>query len=213
MRIDRVVVGPLETNCWIVSNDAGDVIVIDPGDNTDDVLSAVENLPVKDVTVHAVILTHGHFDHIASADEVADGLGSFVYMSTEELKFISGEEGTGGRPYGMEAPVPIVNFLVNEGDVINAGAIQAQVIMTPGHTPGGMSILIRDEKGKGNYVFSGDTIFARSVGRTDLPGGDEEAMAASVEIFAAMAPETQIFPGHGPATTVKAEAMENPFWV
>lgn len=212
MRIDRVIVGPLETNCWIVSNDAGDVIVIDPGDDTEDVCAAVENLPAENTTVHAVILTHGHFDHVGSADEVADDLGSFTYISSIEADFIAGEEGTGGREFGMEAAVPIINFKVNDGDTIVAGAIKVEVILTPGHSPGSISLLIHDEEAKADYVFSGDTIFAGSIGRTDFPGGDEEAMNASIEIFAAMPSETKIFPGHGPATSVAAEEGQNPFW-
>lgn len=212
MRIDRVIVGPLETNCWIISNDAGDVIVIDPGDDTEDVCAAVENIPAANTTVHAVILTHGHFDHVASADEVADDLGSFTYMSEAEAEFIAGEDGTGGREFGMETAVPIINFTVNDGDTISAGAIEVRVMLTPGHSPGSMSLIIHDEEVGADYVFSGDTIFAGSIGRTDFPGGDEEAMNASIEKFAALPPETKIFPGHGPATTVKAEETQNPFW-
>lgn len=210
MKVIRVEVGLLATNCWILYNEKGDVVVFDPGDDTDRIVEAVEKLDVPEKTVHAVVLTHGHFDHLGVANEVADELYSFIYMSKKEFEFISGEVGTGGHAFGMEAEVPIVDFKVEEGDAIEAGSIKLEVIETPGHSPGSMCLVARD--GEEVLLFSGDTLFAGSIGRTDLDGGDEAHMTDSLERLAQYPSHAKVYPGHGPATTIGLEENRNPFW-
>lgn len=213
IKIDCVVVGHLETNCWVVSNDAGDVAVIDPGDDTDAICDVIDALETPKKNVGAVILTHGHFDHVGSADEVADDNSSFVYMSDAEYNFLQGEQGTGGREFGLETPVPIVDFKIKDGDSIEVGALSFKVILTPGHTPGGMSLLLKDDSDEQKYyLFSGDTLFAQSIGRTDLPGGDEAKMTESLERLDTLPENVDVFPGHGTTTNLKDERVLNQFW-
>ena len=213
IKIDRVVVGHLETNCWIVSNDKGDIAVIDPGDDTDAICAVIDGLAPEHKNAGAVILTHGHFDHVGSADEVADDNGSFVYMSEEEFSFIQGEQGTGGREFDLEAPVPIVDFKFHDGDTLEVGALKFDVIMTPGHTPGSVCLLLQDDADEQKYyLFSGDTLFAQSIGRTDLVGGDETKMAQSLERLDTLPDNVEVFPGHGTTTTLELERAINQFW-
>lgn len=213
IRIDRVVVGNLETNCWIVSNDAGDIAVIDPGDDTDAICDVIDSLELPQKNVGAVILTHGHFDHVGSADEVADDNGGFIYMTAREFAFLQGKAGTGGRPFEQETPVPIVDFQVKEGDTIEVGALSFKVMLTPGHSPGSMCLLLQDNVDEQHYyLFSGDTLFARSIGRTDFEGGDEEKMNQSLERLDTLPERVDVFPGHGTTTTLETERASNPFW-
>lgn len=212
MKIQRVVVGQLETNCWVVSNDSGDVAVIDPGDDTDAICAAIDGLGFKAPHVGAVILTHGHFDHVGAADEVADDNGSFIYLSSPEHEFIQGEQGTGGRQYGLETPAPIVDYQVEDGQTIAVGDLKFEVIFTPGHTPGGISLVLHNAEDDSWHLFSGDTLFAGSVGRVDLDGGDEAALTQSLEKIAQLPPQTHLYPGHGPASTLAHEASYNTYW-
>lgn len=213
IKIDRVVVGHLETNCWVVSNDKGDIAIIDPGDDTEAICATVDKLELPGKNVGAVILTHGHFDHVGSADEVADDNGSFIYMSDTEFNFISGEQGTGGREFDLETPVPIVDFKLNDNDLIEVGALSFRVMMTPGHTPGSMCLLLQDDVDEQKYyLFSGDTLFAQSVGRTDLAGGDETKMTQSLERLDTLPQRVEVFPGHGTTTTLERERAVNQYW-
>jgi glyoxylase-like metal-dependent hydrolase (beta-lactamase superfamily II) len=213
MRIDRVVVGHLSANCWVVSNRSGDVAIIDPGDDTDAICAQIDALGFEDPHVGAVILTHGHFDHVGSADEVADDCGAFIYISAPEAKFIAGEIGTGGFEFGLDTQAPLVDFKVDDGDEIEVGALKFKVILTPGHSPGSMCLLIHDDELDVDHLFSGDTVFAGSIGRTDFDGGDENAMTASLEkLSAALADSTLIYPGHGTTSTVLDEQGTNSFW-
>lgn len=213
IKIDRVVVGHLETNCWVVSNDKGDIAIIDPGDDTEAICATVDKLELPGKNVGAVILTHGHFDHVGSADEVADDNGSFIYMSDTEFNFISGEQGTGGREFDLETPVPIVDFKLNDNDLIEVGALSFRVMMTPGHTPGSMCLLLQDDVDEQKYyLFSGDTLFAQSVGRTDLAGGDETKLTQSLERLDTLPQRVEVFPGHGTTTTLERERAVNQYW-
>ena len=213
IKIDRVVVGHLETNCWVVSNDKGDIAIIDPGDDTEAICATVDKLELPGKNVGAVILTHGHFDHVGSADEVADDNGSFIYMSDTEFNFISGEQGTGGREFDLETPVPIVDFKLNDNDLIEVGTLSFRVMMTPGHTPGSMCLLLQDDVDEQKYyLFSGDTLFAQSVGRTDLAGGDETKMTQSLERLDTLPQRVEVFPGHGTTTTLERERAVNQYW-
>ena len=213
IKINRVVVGHLETNCWVVSNDSGDVAVIDPGDDTDAICEVIDGLDVPHKNVGAIILTHGHFDHVGSADEVADDNSSFVYMSDKEFSFLQGEQGTGGREFGQETPIPIVDFKVKDLDTIEVGSLEFKVMLTPGHTPGGMCLMLQDDiDSERYYLFSGDTLFAQSIGRTDLPGGDENKMTQSLERLDTLPKNVEVFPGHGTTTTLETERALNTYW-
>ena len=208
MKIDRVVVGPVETNCWIIEDSDGGVTVIDPGDETDAINEAIADRPVR-----AVILTHGHWDHVGSADEVSDDNSSFLWAHRADVEALQGELGRSGERFGIETPKPKIDHKVDHGDIIEAGDLRFEVIHTPGHTPGGMCLLVTDPATGEEHLFTGDTLFAGSVGRTDFPESIPEEMEPSLESIAErFAPEVKVYPGHGPATTIARESQVNPFW-
>ncbi len=211
MRVTRVPVGALDTNCWVVSDDAGGpAVVIDPGDDAEAILAAV-----GDRSVAAVVLTHGHFDHLGAADAVIAASGAPLLVHADDAERITspGPTGTGGAIFGYPHVAPPADRLLAEGDTIEAGELTLRVLHTPGHTPGGIVLLAEDPAGGAPHLFSGDTLFASSVGRTDFPGGDARALSRSIaEKLAPLAPETVVHPGHGSGTTIGRERRLNPFW-
>lgn len=212
MRVERLTLGALETNCWIVSA-GGDsaVVVIDPADAARDVLDAVGE---RDVA--AVVLTHAHFDHLGAAAEVLDATGAPLLVHVDDAARIISDapHGTGGALFGFHGVIaPAADRVLADGDVVEAGELRLVVLHTPGHTQGGICMFAEDPEGGPPHLFSGDTLFAGSVGRTDFPGGDAHALAASIATrLSALDSETRVHPGHGPDTTIGREARINPFW-
>ena len=214
MNVDRVVVGEIKTNTWLIEGipaEAGQtppLIVIDPGDEADKILDAIAGRPVA-----AVMLTHGHFDHIGAADEVADESSSFLYMSEAELATCPQLVADIEERYGIKVDIPRVDFKVKEGDVFDLAGLKVEVMLIPGHTQGSVGYLISAPDSDEKHFFSGDTLFARDVGRTDLLGGDQAAMERSIERIATeLDPSTKVYPGHGPATSIAREAVANSWW-
>ncbi len=212
MRIDSVVVGPLEVNCWIVSDDdGGPAIVIDPGD---DATLIAEALAGRDVA--AIVLTHAHFDHIGAVAELraATGAPLLVHEADAGRLGSAGPSGTGGALFGFDTyTAPPADRTLVDGDTIDAGRVSLRVLHTPGHTQGGICLLASDEQGDATDLFSGDTLFAGSVGRTDFPGGDGRTLARSIaEQLSGLDADVRVHPGHGPDTTIGRERRINPFW-
>lgn len=212
MNVIRLGLGPLDTNCWIVSaTESGPAMVIDPGGDAPRLMAELAGRAVD-----AVVLTHGHFDHLGAAAELVATTGAPLIVHEADAARLAhdGAEGTGGAPFGfagVTAPAP--DRTVRDGEVIEAAGLRFTVIHTPGHTPGGMSLLVEDPAGLAPHLFSGDTLFAGSVGRTDFPGGDGRTLARSITSkLAPLVPETIVHPGHGPDTTIARESRLNPFW-
>ena len=211
MHIETLVVGPLATNCYVVSSDndssdggGAEAIIIDPGGSPRIIEDYIERSGVRPVLV---VLTHGHCDHMAAAAVLAAGYGIDVVMHGDDLDTL--EMSVADAPmWGLGNPenVPIARKL-SAGDAIEFGGESGKVLHTPGHTKGGMSILFD------GTVFVGDTLFARSIGRTDFFGGDMETLLASVrrELFT-LPDDTVVYTGHGPATTIGEEKRQNPFF-
>jgi glyoxylase-like metal-dependent hydrolase (beta-lactamase superfamily II) len=202
MRVRRLTLGMLDTNCWLADDGAGGpVIVIDPADGAAEILAAVDDVPVA-----SVVLTHGHFDHIGAVREVLAATGAPLLVHEMDAHSITTATGSGGTPFGFDVSAPAADERLVGGDVVTAGAISLTVLHTPGHTPGSMCLL-----GEG-HLFSGDTLFAGSIGRTDFAGGDMAAMRRSVARLAELPDEVRVHPGHGPETTIGRERRVNPYF-
>jgi hydroxyacylglutathione hydrolase len=160
----------------------------------------------------AVVLTHGHFDHLGAARALVIATGAPLLVHEADAASITTAEGTGGAMWGFRVTAPRADRTLREGDVIDAGALQLEVLHTPGHTPGSISLLARVSGGEAPHLFSGDTLFAGSVGRNDFPGGDASTLRASIDRLASLPPDTVVHTGHGPDTTLAREARSNFFW-
>jgi glyoxylase-like metal-dependent hydrolase (beta-lactamase superfamily II) len=212
MRVRRIGLGPLETNCWIVTESEGTpAVVIDPGGDVQALLHELAG-----GAVDAIVLTHGHFDHLGAVTELIEATGAPLLVHEEDADRLThdGAEGTGGAPFGFAGVVaPAADRTLAHADVIEAGGLCFKVLHTPGHTPGGICLLVSDPSTGVPHLFSGDTLFAGSVGRTDFPGGDGRALSNSIATeLASLPPETLVHPGHGPDTTIQRESRINPFW-
>ena len=209
MRVTRLVLGPLETNCWVVSDDCGGpAVVIDPAESVDRIIAEVGERDVE-----AVVLTHGHFDHLGAVTALLARTGAKLLVHADDAVGITSAEGTGGAAFGFSATSPPADRLLVDGDSVQAGELRLHVLHTPGHTPGGICLFAEDAEGRPPQLFAGDTLFAGSVGRTDFPGGDGRALALSIaEKLAPLPAETVVHPGHGPDTTIGRERRLNPFF-
>ncbi len=197
-------VTPLQTNCYAYVS-AGECLVVDPGGSG---AAVAEHL--DDVRVTCVAATHGHGDHVGGVAALCHATGApfAIHAADAELARHAGEMSEVGRSYDENAPA--ADRLLAEGDVIKVGTATFTVMETPGHTPGGI-VLVGGGSAEG-LAFVGDTLFPGSHGRTDLTGGDERTILASLRRMAAeIAPETMLLCGHGPATSMAVELARNPF--
>jgi hydroxyacylglutathione hydrolase len=199
------VVGPLDCNCYIVGDPATKhAVVIDPGGDADDLARTITSLGLE---VTAIVATHAHFDHILAAEHVKEVTGAPFHLHDSDVPLLDWMETSGRIFLGTEVgPPPVPDHPADEGDLLTAGGVRFVVRHTPGHSPGSIS-LVTDEA-----VFSGDTLFQGSVGRTDLPGGDTNTLVRSVvaKLFE-LDDGVPVYPGHGPVTTIGEEKRFNPF--
>lgn len=193
VQIHTLTVGPLETNCYILSAEGSDqCLVIDPGYEPESVMDTVNALKK---TVAAVLLTHGHFDHVGGVREVFSQTDCDIYLCPADCKM----------PEAMTAGALCYTNSLQEGDLLHLADLTLQVLHTPGHTPGSVCFLCE------NALFSGDTLFSGSCGRTDLPCGDWNALSASLKRLKALEGDYTVYPGHGEATRLSVERMYNPY--
>lgn len=193
INIKTLALGAYQTNCYLVWDESADTcVVIDPGYEPDTVLDEVRNLGK---TIAAVLLTHGHFDHVGGVRELAAETGCPVYLHEAELSM---------PPQMTAGPLYYTN-LYKEGDFAEAAGLSFKVLHTPGHTPGSVCLMCE------NAMFSGDTLFWGSCGRTDLPGGNWATICASLKRLAALSGDYDVYPGHGDATKLSFERNFNPY--
>jgi len=204
--IERLVVGPLQTNCYIVGDEAtGEGIVIDPGGDADLILETVQS---KKLNVKLVVNTHGHFDHIMANGKVMEATGAPLAIHPDDAGMLTNPLRSFALFVGKIHPSPPATVLLEEGSTVEVGSIKLQVLHTPGHSAGSVSLWCTQEKA----VFSGDVLFNMGIGRTDFPGGSYRVLLQSIrEKLFTLPDETMVYPGHGPETTIGFERAHNPF--
>jgi len=204
MLLIRLVVGPLQVNCFILADEkTKEAVVIDPGDDAGDILKVINE---KGLKIKYILNTHAHFDHVGANKAIKDATGAELLLHEADAAALA-KVSHQSRSFGMP-PVssPSADRYVKHGDTITAGEVSLKVLHTPGHTPGGISLL---EQG---MVFTGDALFAGSIGRTDFPGGDLTTLLLSIKTNLMTLPDdTKVFSGHGPASTIGDERRDNPF--
>ena len=204
MIFDTLPTGPLEVNCYIVGCEkTNKAAVIDPGGNVDQIL---ERIKQHNLEVELIIDTHGHFDHVGGNGKLlaATGAELIIHRADRPLLERAAEH---AAAYGLQAePSPPPTRELLGGEALQLGELTLQVIHTPGHSPGGVCILVE------GHLLVGDTLFAGSIGRTDLPGGNHQLLISNiVEKLLPLPEDTKVCPGHGPMTTIGAEKRYNPF--
>jgi len=210
LELEAIPVGALAANCYLVICPATQqALVVDPGDAAERILARIT---ARGVTVVGIAHTHGHFDHISATEAVQAGLPQRVPVLAHPADaFLYTPEGRSrGAAYGYPQPSELMqpDHLLTDDEVIPIGAGSLTVLTTPGHTPGSVTLLANDFQ----FAISGDTLFRRGIGRTDLLGGDEEAIYVSIATRLYTLPvELPVYPGHGGATTIGEERRLNPF--
>jgi glyoxylase-like metal-dependent hydrolase (beta-lactamase superfamily II) len=203
MKIEDFVVGPLQVNCYIVyDEESREAMVVDPGDNADGILKILDRQRLKP---KYIVCTHGHFDHIGAVAAVKARTGAEIVLHEADLHIYEGAHDLAALMGFSLEQQPAPDILVAEGDRLLLGNTVVTVLHTPGHSPGGICLF------HGDMLLSGDTIFAGSIGRTDFPGGSLQAMKQSFRRIIDLPAATQIFPGHGPGSTIARERETNFF--
>ena len=209
IHIRHFIFNALQTNCSLVWDDNGFCAIVDPSyidAEREQIVAFIASNGLKPV---CVMLTHGHFDHIYGLADFVRTYDVPVYMDAKETYSFEHTNPYVCGNYGLALPeIPQSFISTQEGEVIKVGDLNFEVLETPGHSVGGLCFLERNEK----VIFSGDTLFAGAIGRTDHPGGDYDAMMRSIwEKIMCLDGDIQVFPGHGPATDIAKERMTNPF--
>lgn len=204
MKIHSFTIGPLETNAYLVVDEGTrQALLIDPGLESEDMYNIIR---AEGLELCAIVNTHGHFDHVCGNAFFKAKTGAPVLIHGEDVAMMR-QAAQQALTFGFQVPTPPPpDRLLTEGDEVVVGEIRMQVLHTPGHTPGGICLY-----GEG-FAFVGDTLFAGSIGRTDLVGGSMEVLLASIRNkLLSLSDETVAYPGHGPVTTIGEERVHNPF--
>lgn len=203
--VHGIVVGVFAENCWVIGNRrTGEAICIDPGDNPEEILAMARDMGVR---IKAIANSHGHLDHVMGVRGVKQATGAPFFIHPADLEIVRGSAALAARWLGAEVePPPDPDGLLADGDEVDVDGVKLKVIHTPGHTPGSVSFYVN------GLLFSGDTLFQGSIGRTDLPGGDYDLeMSSIIDRLLALPDDTIVLPGHMAQTTIGQERQRNPY--
>ena len=208
MQIHSWVVGPLATNCYVVvCNETDEAIVIDPGFSAEE-RGTILKIVRSGVEIKNILNTHGHIDHISGNSILKKLTGANILIHKNDALMLVDPSRNLSNMLGLSVISPEADRLLEDGEIVKVGTLKLRVIHTPGHTKGSISLLCEEE----NIVFTGDTLFAGSIGRTDLPGSSFEEMMRSLRGKLMILPdETVVYPGHGGKTTIGREKRMNPY--
>jgi glyoxylase-like metal-dependent hydrolase (beta-lactamase superfamily II) len=204
LRVEQLSLGPMGTNCYVVRRDAGssEAAVVDPSGDAAELRLTLARLGTR---CTGILVTHGHFDHLLGVADLAEGTGAPVHMPEGERALLESPQ-SAHTPAGVTVRAHAPEVLVSGGDTVEVAGVAFHVLSVPGHSPDHVAYYAEE------CLFSGDVLFAGSVGRTDLPGADWETLLASIRSLAeTLPPETVVYPGHGPITTLGGELARNPF--
>jgi len=203
MIIKKLVIGPLENNCYIIADEqTREAFIVDPGDEPDRILDLTNQNKFKP---QYIVCTHAHFDHIAVISDIKQQADIKIVLHRDDLElFRNVKRQAASWGYEIDS-LPDPDLFVAEGDTLAIGSLRFVILHTPGHSPGGICVY-----GEG-IILTGDTLFAGSVGRTDLYGGDIEKLRISYQRLMLLPEDTKVLPGHGPETTIKKEKVDNFF--
>ncbi len=208
MKIKRFALGTLWTNCYLIWDSNGDGFIVDPGGPAEDVESFIRD---NDILIHWIILTHGHADHIGGIQELRNLSENGVGIHYEDSDCLT--DANKNLSSFMETPItiPAAERELSDKDSLTVGTMEIEIIHTPGHTPGGICLLVTDADD--HILLTGDTLFAKSVGRSDLPGGNENVLFESLKKLEYLPDNLKVYPGHGPETSIGTEKQHNPYWL
>jgi glyoxylase-like metal-dependent hydrolase (beta-lactamase superfamily II) len=210
MRVDTLTVGMFQSNCFVVSCErTKEAVIIDAGDEGDRI---AEHVAREKLNVKLIVITHAHIDHVAGLPALAAAVRAPVAMHRSELSLYE-NVGRQAMLFGLEAPRTVkVDRFLDDGEKVAFGGVTGQVIHTPGHSPGGISVEFRDETPPA--IFVGDVLFRGSIGRTDLMGASERQMASTLRnVILELPDDMKVYSGHGPETTIGEERRLNPFLI
>ncbi|MDY3869504.1 MAG: MBL fold metallo-hydrolase [Pyramidobacter sp.] len=206
MNYKRIPLGPLWTNCYVVDDGCGTALCADVGGEPEDILAWLKR---ENLHLDAIVLTHGHMDHILGVCALQKATGARLYVPEDDAAMLTNPDLSLASEFGVDVEPAKADVLTREGYQFTVGALTLTTLHTPGHTKGSTCYIV--EQGTEKLLLAGDTLFARSIGRTDLAGGDEEAMNRSLSRLAAIEGDMPVLPGHGPVTTLETERQKNPF--
>ena len=212
MIIESEAVGPLFKNGFVVGcEDTREAVLIDPGDEVAALLASADRLKL---TIRRILLTHAHFDHVSGVAEARRALDVPIHLHRDD-QFLYDHAVQSGAMFGLKVePQPPIDLYYTPGEIIAFGGYEVRPHHTPGHCPGGVCLQIGRKGEAGKELFVGDTLFAGSIGRTDLPGGNLDVLMASIRnVLFAFGDDAVVHPGHGPETTIGRERQTNPFLI